>query len=294
MMLNDLESKAATGEAFTRSEAERVLACTDLVSVGTLGELARRARHGDVVTFAQVLIVDSHQAPSELGGASEVRITTKPASLAEACAQAREVSDAAGGRTVTGFSMTDLLELADGDHLRLAEIAGQLRDAGLTGVAFLPVDRFDEPAELVRAVLHGGLLVPRATVDRAGTAGERLACILRVAALQEDTGALQAFAPLPRFDEPESPSTGYDDVRTIAVARLVCANVRSIQVDWALYGPKLAQVAIAYGADDIDNVSAIDTLGLGQRRSPATDIARQITAAFATPVARNARFEHLS
>ena len=62
----------------------------------------------------------------------------------------------------------------------------------------------------------------------------------------------------------------------------------SIQVDWALYGPKLAQVAIAYGADDIDNVAAIDTLGLGHRRSPATDISRQITAAFATPAARNA------
>jgi aminodeoxyfutalosine synthase len=241
------------------------------------------------VTFAQVLTVDGHEVPSEMGDATEVRITTKPASVDEACTQTRAVAAAAGGRTLTGFSVADLLELAGGDHLRLAEFARQLREAGLTGVAFLPVDRFEEPAELVRALLHGGLLVSRATVDRAGTTAERLACIMRVAALQDETSALQAFAPLPRFDETDSPSTGYDDVRTIAVARLVCANVPSIQVDWALYGPKLAQVAIAYGADDIDNVAAIDTLGLGQRRSPAKDIARQITAAFATPAARNAR-----
>jgi aminodeoxyfutalosine synthase len=293
-MLSDLESKAAAGEAFSQSEAERVLACTDLVSVGTLGELARRAKHGDVVTFAQVLLIDGPDVPSEMGGATEVRITTKPVSIDDACAQVRAVAAAAGGCTVTGFSVADLLELAGGDHLNLAEIAGQLREAGLTGVAFLPVDRFDDPAELVRALLHGGLLVPRATVERAGTTADRLACIMRVAALQDETSALQAFAPLPSVDDPESPSTGYDDVRTIAVARLVCANVPSIQVDWALYGPKLAQVAIAYGADDIDNVAAIDALGLGQRRSPATDIARQITAAFATPAARNARFEHLS
>jgi aminodeoxyfutalosine synthase len=293
-MLNDLEPKAAAGEAFSQSEAERVLACTDLVSVGTLGELARRARHGDVVTFAQVLIVDGHDVPSEMGGATEVRITTKPASIDEAHDHVRAVAGVAGARTVTGFSVVDLLELAGGDHLQLAQIAGHLRNAGLTGVAFLPVDRFEEPAELVRALVHGGLEVSRATVDRAGTSAERLACIMRVAALQDETSALQAFAPLPRFDETESPSTGYDDVRTIAVARLVCANVPSIQVDWALYGPKLAQVAIAYGADDIDNVSAIDTLGLGQRRSPATDIARQIAAAFAKPAARNARFEHTS
>ena len=293
-MLSDLEPKAAAGEPFSQREAERVLACTDLISVGTLGELARRARHGDVVTFAQVLMIDSHEVPSEMGGATEVRITTKPVSIDEACAQVRAVSAVAGGRTVTGFSVADLLELAGGDHLRLADAAGRLRDAGLTGVAFLPVDRFEEPAELVRALTPGGLLVSRATVDRAGTASERLECIMRVAALQDETSAVQAFAPLPRVDDPETPSTGYDDVRTIAVARLVCANVPSIQVDWALYGPKLAQVAIAYGADDIDNVAAIDTLGLGQRRSPATDIARQITAAFATPAARNARFEHLS
>jgi aminodeoxyfutalosine synthase len=292
-MLNDLEPKAAAGERFTRSEAERVLGCTDLISVGTLGELARRARHGDTVTFGQVLIVSRRDIPSDMGGATEVRLTTKPASIDDACALATKVAAVSGGRSVTGFSAVDLFDLASGDHLVLAEIAGRLREAGLNGVAFLPVDKFDEPAEIVRALAHGGLAVTRATVDRAATTAERLACITKVAALQEETNALQAFAPLPRLDDTESPSTGYDDVRTIAVARLVCANVPSIQVDWALYGPKLAQVAIAYGADDIDNVPAIDTLGLGHRRSPATDIARQITAAFAKPAARNARFEHV-
>jgi aminodeoxyfutalosine synthase len=292
-MLNDLEPKAAAGEPFSQAEAERVLASADLVSVGTLGELARRAKHGDVVTFAQVLNVDGPNVPSDLGGATEIRITTRPASIEEACAQVRAVAAAAAGIPVTGFSAADLLELSGGDHLSLADAARQLRDAGLSAIAFLPVDRFDDPVEVVRALMHGGLQVPRATVDRAATSAERLVCITRVAALQQETSALHAFAPLPRFDNAETPSTGYDDVRTIAVARLVCGNVPSIQVDWAIYGPKLAQVAIAYGADDIDNVSAIDTLGLGHRRSPATDIARQITAAFATPSARNARFEHV-
>jgi aminodeoxyfutalosine synthase len=293
-MLKDLEPKAAAGEAFTLVEAERVYACADLVSVGTLGESARRAKHGEVVTFGQVLIVNGADVPANLGEAAEVRIDMTPASIDEACAFVRQVAAAAGGRPVTGFSAADLLNLAGGDHMALADAARQLRESGLAGVAFLPVDRFEEPAEIVRALLHGGLKVSRATVDRAATVTERLACIVRVASLQAETSALRAFAPLPRFDESDSPSTGYDDVRTIAVARLVCANVPSIQVDWAMYGPKLAQVAIAYGADDIDNVSAIDTLGLGHRRSPAVDITRQITAAFATPAARNAWFEHVS
>lgn len=292
-MLKDLESKAAAGEPLTEAEASRVLACPDLVSVGTLGELARRAKHADVVTYGQVLIVSSDDVPGDVGDAAEVRITTRPASVDAACAHVRAVAAAAGGRPVTGFSVSDLLELAGGDHLALADIARQLKAAGLTGLAFLSVDRFEEPAELVRALQHGGLEVSRATVDRAATMAERLTCITRVAALQAETSALRAFAPLPRFDETETPSTGYDDVKTIAVARLVCANVPSIQVDWMLYGPKLAQVAIAYGADDIDNVPAIDPLRLGLRRSPAIDIARQITAAFATPAARTAAFERV-
>lgn len=293
IMLKDLETKAAAGEPFSPEEAARVLACPDLVSVGMLGELARRARHGDEVTFAQVLEVDGPGVPSSFGDAVEVRITNKAVSLDQACAQVRAVAAVSGGRPVTGYSVADLLDLAGGDHLGLVEVGRALRAAGLSGVAFVPVDRCDEPAELVRALIHGGLEVSRATVDGAGSAEERLACIMKAAALQAETSVLRAFAPLPRFDGIETPSTGYDDVRTIAVARLVCASVPCIQVDWAAYGPKLAQVAIAYGADDIDNVPAVDTLGLGPRRSPATDIARQITAAFAKPVARAALSGHV-
>jgi 2-iminoacetate synthase ThiH len=293
-MLNDLEQKATAGQPLTREEAERVLACPDLVQVGVLGELARRAHHGAVVTYGQVLVVDTDAVPTEIGAAREVRIMTRPASLEAACAQVRAVAGVAGAVPLTAYSVPDLLALARGDHLALVDVAARLKDAGLTGVAHLPIDLCEDAAELVRALNHGGLQVLRATVECAAAIADRLACIERVAALQAETAALRAFAPLPRVDQTDAPSTGYDDVRTIAVARLVCAGVPSIQVDWAMYGPKLAQVAIAYGVDDIDNVPAIDTLGLGRRRSPGEDIARQITAAFATPVARNGRFERAS
>jgi len=120
---------------------------------------------------------------------------------------------------------------------------------------------------------------------------QRLGLIERAATVQRETGAFKAFAPLPRVDVPEQPSTGYDDVRTIALARLICRGIASIQVDWALYGPKLAQVAMAYGADDIDGVSASDTLNLGPRRAPREEIERHIRAAFADPIERDGRYE---
>jgi hypothetical protein len=52
--LQDLEARAARGEAFSRADAERVMACADLVSVGVLGETARKAARGDRVTFCRV------------------------------------------------------------------------------------------------------------------------------------------------------------------------------------------------------------------------------------------------
>jgi aminodeoxyfutalosine synthase len=143
---------------------------------------------------------------------------------------------------------------------------------------------------VVRAAVHGGLGVWRAVVDQSA-AETRLDLVERAAVVQRETRAFRAFAPLARLDPRATPSTGYDDVRLVAMARLMCRNIPSIQVDWSLYGPKLAQVAIAYGADDLDAVSPVDVLQLGHRRSPAEDVQRQIQAAFATPVERTGRFE---
>jgi len=79
----------------------------------------------------------------------------------------------------------------------------------------------------------------------------------------------------------------------VALARLVVENVPSIQVDWALYGPKLAQVALTVGADDVDSVSADDEMGEGRRRAPLEEIRRNIRAAGREAVERNGRFDRV-
>ena len=90
------------------------------------------------------------------------------------------------------------------------------------------------------------------------------------------------------------PTTGYDDVKRVALARLTIQNISSIQVDWKLYGPKLAQVALTVGADDVDGVSPEEETGQGHRRSPLEEIRRNIRAASQEPVERNGRFETLA
>jgi aminodeoxyfutalosine synthase len=80
-------------------------------------------------------------------------------------------------------------------------------------------------------------------------------------------------------------------VRAIATARLLCRNIPSIQVDWPLYGPKLAQVSLAYGADDIDGIAPTDAAAPGPRRTAREEVLRHVRAAFGEPVERDGRFE---
>ena len=113
--------------------------------------------------------------------------------------------------------------------------------------------------------------------------------LTQAARLVSEHPELRAFAPLPRKAAGAAPSTGFEDVHLVALARLL-VPVDHIQVDWALYGPKLAQVALTFGADDVDDVSALDEVVEGRRRAPLEEIRRNIRAASGEPVERDALF----
>lgn len=290
--VSSFEAIVAAGSPLTRAQAETLLADPDLVSVGMLGEQARVATTGDRVAYGRVLEIVGGTSLAGLDEAGEVRIAATPSSPEDAISRASAAAEVAGGRPLTGFSLATLLGLTGGDHLALSDLARALRRAGLEAVAEAPLDLLgdtENAIEVVRAALHGGLAVRRATVSVAAV-GDRLALIERAVRIQQETSALRAFAPLPRQDPATLPATGYDDVRTIAAARLMARSIPFIQVDWPLYGPKLAQVAISYGANDIDGVAVIDKQNLGPRRSPREDIERQIRAAACVPVERDGRY----
>jgi aminodeoxyfutalosine synthase len=79
--------------------------------------------------------------------------------------------------------------------------------------------------------------------------------ILRQA--QDETGGFLAFIPLafhPKNTEmsDHSGTTGIEDLKNIAVARLMLDNFPHIKAYWVMIGPKMAQVALSFGADDMD------------------------------------------
>ena len=88
------------------------------------------------------------------------------------------------------------------------------------------------------------------------TAEERVDHLIRLRELQDETGGFLAFIPLSyhagNTELGGHGTTGIDDLKTIAIARLMLDNIRHIKAFWIMLGPKLAQVALHFGADDID------------------------------------------
>lgn len=81
--------------------------------------------------------------------------------------------------------------------------------------------------------------------------------LLRLRELQDRTGGFQVFIPLAfhpentKLDNLKKPGA-LDDLRTVAVSRLLLDNVQHIKAYWIMLGIETAQTALAYGADDID------------------------------------------
>jgi len=278
----------------TLEDARALLADGNLITVGARGDDERRRRHGGRTTFVRVLEVHADAVPASLPAsakAGEIRITGKPASVDAAAAAVVAARALAGTIPVTAYSLADLLDLAGGSAASVAAVLRALAAAGLEAVAEAPLDLLPDPSTAIRAAHGASLQVPRLTVQRAAE-GDVLDLLPRARALQAAVGGIRAFAPLARVSSVAQPSTGYDDVRLIAAARLVVDNIDSIQVDWTLYGPKLAQFALTVGADDVDAVSALEG-DLGRRRSPLEEIRGNIKAAGLEPLERDGLFAPL-
>lgn len=81
--------------------------------------------------------------------------------------------------------------------------------------------------------------------------------ILRLRALQDETGGFNCFVPLhfhknnTVYENTVQEATSIDDLRTIAVSRLLLDNIDHIKAYWIGIGEKVAQVAQSFGADDL-------------------------------------------
>jgi len=135
------------------------------------------------------------------------------------------------------------------------------------------------------------------------TTRERLEHMVALRQLQDETGGFVCFIPLtfqPANNELSylPPATGVDDLKTIALSRLMLDNIPHIKAYWVMLSVKLAQVALYYGADDFDGTVVEEKIGhmAGAQSAQGltrSEIGRIILEAGFEPVERDSFFRRI-
>ncbi len=142
--------------------------------------------------------------------------------------------------------------------------------------------------------LHSNATMLYGHIDKAH---HRIDHMVRLRELQDETGGFQTFIPLAfhpdnsRMDEIPKPS-GMMDLKTMAISRLMLDNFPHIKAYWVMLGVKTAQVALSFGADDIDGTIVHETIyheagAETPQEITVNEIRRLITEAGRIPVERD-------
>ena len=174
---------------------------------------------------------------------------------------------------IKAFTMIELMQIARNAKKPLEEVLPELRAAGLDscpgGGAEVFAKRVHDEGYHLKNTGEQWLDTAR-TVHQAGlrsnctmlhghieTIEERIDHLNRLRLLQDETGGFQTYIPLSFHNEGNewshlpSPSA-LEELREIAVGRLMLDNIEHIKAYWIMLGIPIAQTALAFGANDVD------------------------------------------
>ena len=211
------------------------------------------------------------------------------------------------------LTMVEIAFLARRAKLSIEETLRQLKQAGLDSLPGGGAEIFNERVRRVicdHKIDGDQWLETARTAHRIGLKSnatmlyghiendeDRADHLIRLRSLQDETHGFQTFIPL-AFHPANTPlahlftTTGMQDIKQIAISRLVLDNFPHIKAYWQMLSPKIAQIALRFGADDIDGTvieekiyhDAGATTPQGMRRS---ELERLIREAGREPVERD-------
>jgi aminodeoxyfutalosine synthase len=214
------------------------------------------------------------------------------------------------------LTMVEIAFLAKRAKLSIEETLIQLKQAGLDSLPGGGAEIFNERVRRVicdhkidgdqwletARTAHKVGLKSNATMlyGHIENAEDRADHLVRLRSLQDDTQGFQTYIPL-AFHPANTPlqhlftTTGMLDLKQIAIGRLMLDNFPHIKAYWQMMSPKIAQIALRFGADDIDGTvieekiyhDAGATTPQGMRRQ---DLMRLITEAGREPVERDTMY----
>ena len=171
------------------------------------------------------------------------------------------------------FTMVEIGYLAQRAKISTRETLERLKEAGMDSMPGGGAEIF---CDRVRRIICDHKITGEEWIDTARTAhqlGLRSNCtmlyghiesnedrvdhLLKLRALQDETGGFVTYIPLAFHPDNTAlqhipKTTGFLDIKSIAVARLMLDNIPHIKAYWIMMTPRIAQIALRFGADDVD------------------------------------------
>lgn len=172
---------------------------------------------------------------------------------------------------VHGLSPPEILHIAHQSRMSIPEVLGRLKAAGLGSVpgggAEILVDRVrgeispqkctsEEWLGVMEEAHRLGLRTTATMMfGHREIPAERIDHLLKIRALQDRTGGFTAFIPWPFQPQHTAlggePASALDYLKTLALSRIVLDNFPNLQASWVTQGPKVGQIALLFGANDL-------------------------------------------
>jgi cyclic dehypoxanthinyl futalosine synthase len=217
---------------------------------------------------------------------------------------------------IHSLSPPEIVHISRTSGLSLVETLERLRDAGLDslpgGGAEILVDSVrkavsprkigaDEWLEVMRVAQSIGMWTTATMMfGSLENRADRIEHLRRIRDLQDEHGKFRAFIPWsysPGHTQLGGEgSSGLDYLKTLAISRIFLDNVPNIQASWVTQGPKLGQIALAFGANDLGSTmieeNVVAATGVTNRMM-TRDMVSAIADAGFTPVQRDTRYEEV-
>lgn len=218
---------------------------------------------------------------------------------------------------IHGLSPAEILYLAHISKLSVPDCLQRLKEAGMNSVpgagGEILVDRVrreiaqfkDTTQEWLNFMREVHLKGMRSTASmmygHVETLEERVEHLIRLRELQDETGGFTAFicwnfqpegTDMPNIQK----ASAFEYLRTVAVARLMLDNFDHLQASILTQGPKIAQLALKYGVDDLGSTMIEENVVSAQGSKfilNATELERIIHGAGFEPRRRNTRYERV-
>ena len=229
------------------------------------------------------------------------------------CEMLRGLKERFPNAHLKAFTAIEIGWFAQREKISIEEVLERLRDAGLGSLPGGGAEIFDSGVREeicngkldaeewleVHRVAHGLGIRSNCTMlyGHVERPEHRVDHLMRLRDLQDETQGFNCFIPLAYHPENNYMglrfhTTGTEDLRHLATSRLVLDNIPHLKAYWIMITPKLAQVALSFGADDIDGTVVEETIyhmagAETDQHLSRTELQRIVREAGFTPVERD-------